>query len=84
MGWEDAHLHQFVIGGEYYGIPDQEEEPRRTKDERKYRLSQVVPGEGSQFRYNYDFGDYWQHALVIEETLPPQEGVRYPVCRCRS
>ena len=22
MGWEDAHLHQFVIGGEYYGIPD--------------------------------------------------------------
>ena len=39
-----------------------------------------MPGEGSQFRYNYDFGDYWQHALVIEETLPPQEGVRYPVC----
>ena len=43
MGWEDAHLHQFVIQGEYYGIPDQEEEPRRTKNERKYKLSDVVP-----------------------------------------
>ena len=80
LGWEDAHLHQFVIGGEYYGIPDPEEEPRRTKDGRKCRLSEVVPGEGSQFLYNYDFGDYWQHALVIEKTLPPQEGPRYPVC----
>ena len=80
MGWEDAHLHQFVIGGEYYGRPDQEEEPRRTKDGRKYRLSEVVPGEHSQFRYNYDFGDCWQHTLVIEKTLPPQESARYPVC----
>ena len=80
MGWEDAHLHQFVIQGEYYGIPDQEEEPRRTKDERKYKLSDVVPGERPQLAYNYDFGDYWQHVLVVEKTLPPEEGARYPVC----
>jgi len=80
MGWEDAHLHQFIIQGEYYGIPDPEEEPRKTKDERKYKLSDVVPAERSQFAYNYDFGDYWQHMLVIEKTFPRQEGVRYPVC----
>jgi len=80
MGWEDAHLHQFVIQGEYYGIPDPEEEPRRTKDERKYQLRDAVSTEGSQFAYNYDFGDYWQHVLVVEKTLPPQEGVRYPIC----
>lgn len=80
MGWEDAHLHQFVIQGEYYGKPDAKEEPRRTKDERKYRLRGLVPGEGSQFRYNYDFGDHWQRALVIEKIVPPQKGARYPVC----
>ena len=81
MGWEDAHLHQFVIRSQYYGIPDQDEvEPNKTRDEQKYKLSDVVPTEGSQFAYNYDFGDYWQHALVIEKTLPPQEGARYPVC----
>jgi hypothetical protein len=80
MGWEDAHLHQFVIEGEYYGVPNQEEEPRRTKDERKYRLNEVIPGEGWQFRYNYDFGDDWQHTLVVEKILPLQEGVRHPVC----
>lgn len=81
MDWEDAHLHQFVIRGQYYGIPDQDEgEPHKTRDERKYKLGDVVPAEGSQFAYTYDFGDYWQHMLVIEKTLPPQEGARYPVC----
>ncbi len=81
MGWEDAHLHQFIIRDERYGVPDKEDVgPRQTRDERKYILREVVPGERSQFGYNYDFGDYWQHVLVVEKTFPPEEGVRYPVC----
>ena len=81
MGWEDAHLHQFVIQGQRYGVPDEDYVgPRETKDARKYKLGDVVPAEGSQFRYDYDFGDNWQHVLVLEKTLPPAEGVRYPVC----
>jgi len=81
MGWEDTHLHEFVIQGEHYGVPDQDDgEPPKTRDERKYRLGDLVPGERSQFAYNYDFGDDWQHMLVIEKTFPLQEGVRYPVC----
>ncbi len=81
MGWTDTHLHQFVIRDERYGVPDEEDiGPRKTRDERKYKLSELVPTEGSRFAYNYDFGDYWQHVLVVEKTLPPQEGVRYPIC----
>ncbi len=75
MGWEDAHVHQFVIWDERYCVPDEEDVgPHKTKDERKNKLGDVVPGEGSRFRYNYDFGDYCQHVLVVEKTLPPQEG----------
>jgi len=81
MGWEDAHLHRFVIQGEYYGTPDPDEGgPRKTRDERKYKLSELVSGEGGQLVYNYDFGDDWHHVLVVEKTLPPSEGIRYPVC----
>ncbi len=81
MGWEDAHLHQFVIGDQYYGVPGEEDAgPRQTRDERKYTLGEVMLGERSQFRYNYDFGDNWEHVLAVEKILPPAEGVRYPVC----
>jgi hypothetical protein len=54
--------------------------PRTTKDERQYNLSEVTPGGDSQLRYDYDFGDNWVHVLVVEKTLPPQKGARYPVC----
>lgn len=81
MGWEDAHLHQFVIRGEQYGTPDQDEEGlRKTRDERKYKLSELVAGEGEELLYNYDFGDCWQHVLAVEKTLSPDEHARYPVC----
>ncbi len=81
MGWEDAHLHQFIVQGERYGVPDQEDVgPRKTRDERKYKLSDVIPGENSQCAYLYDFGDNWEHVLEIEKALPPEEGVRYPLC----
>ena len=56
MGWEDAHLHQFVIRDERYGVPDEEDVgSHKTKDERKYKLGEVVPDEGSPFAYDYDF-----------------------------
>jgi Plasmid pRiA4b ORF-3-like protein len=82
IGWEDAHLHRFVIQGERYGVPDEEEdvESRKTKDERKYGLGEVLATASGQFVYEYDFGDNWQHVLVVEKTLPTEEAARYPVC----
>jgi Plasmid pRiA4b ORF-3-like protein len=81
MGWEDAHLHRFVIEGEYYGTPEEDERgSRATRDERKYSLHAVVPPEGSHFVYDYDFGDNWQHVLALEKTLAPRAGVVYPMC----
>jgi hypothetical protein len=31
-------------------------------------------------RYEYDFGDSWEHELLVEKILPPEPGVRYPLC----
>ncbi len=81
MGWEDAHLHQFLIRGQDYGMTDQREgETRKAKDERNYTLGDLVAGVSAQFVYHYDFGDNWEHVLVVEETLPPEDRVSYPVC----
>lgn len=30
--------------------------------------------------YTYDFGDNWEHDIVLEKILPPEEGVLYPRC----
>lgn len=78
LGWTDSHLHQFIIDGQSYGMPD-DEYGMPTINEQRVRLSQVVEP-GASFRYEYDFGDSWQHAIVVEQALPALLRQRYPVC----
>ena len=30
--------------------------------------------------YTYDFGDSWEHAIIVEKVLPPEPGGAHPVC----
>lgn len=32
------------------------------------------------FQYVYDFGDYWQHDVLLEAVLQPAPGRKYPRC----
>jgi hypothetical protein len=82
MGWDDYHLHQFIVGGEYYGEPhpDYEVWGPEMRDETRVRLRQIAPREKSRFVYEYDFGDGWEHALLVEKILPSEPGVDYPRC----
>jgi hypothetical protein len=79
MGWEGAHLYQFVVGGREYGDPNMLEE-MEGEDARRVTLATLVRGEKDQFHYEYDFGDGWDHELRIEKVLPFEAGKRYPVC----
>jgi hypothetical protein len=77
MGWGDYHLHAFTAGGVDYGPPDPELDHQ---DERKTRLSDVISQPKDRMRYAYDFGDYWQHDVVVEKVLAAESGARYPTC----
>ena len=79
MGWQDAHLYEFEIAGIEYGEPHPDY-GGAMKNARTQTLGRAVGGEGSKFVYRYDFGDGWEHELVVGRILPAQRGVRYPVC----
>lgn len=82
MGWDDSHLHEFNGGGLSYGPPFEGvgwgEGP--DEDERKTRLNQLLDAPKKKLRYLYDFGDSWEHEIVLEKILPAEPGVRYPLC----
>jgi hypothetical protein len=81
MGWQDYHLHQFIVGDEYYGLPDPEYEGSvDMQDESLVSLGEIIPGQGFRFRYEYDFGDSWLHEILVEEIKPADPVRRYPVC----
>lgn len=82
MGWQGEHLHQYFVGRTVYAEPMPGDDPDffATKDERRTRLSQIAPGEGARFTYQYDFGDSWDHAILVEKILEPEPDARYPRC----
>jgi hypothetical protein len=79
MGWENYHMHEFLVGKQRYGVPDSTyDEPGEVIVEGKIHLSDVLPAPGAQILYIYDFGDYWQHLVTLEEVVPAEPGAEYP------
>jgi hypothetical protein len=78
MGWQDYHLHSFEIDGAQYGDPDPDGE-LALRDELDARLD-AVAAKGCRFTYTYDFGDWWEHHIEVEDVLPADPDERYPVC----
>jgi hypothetical protein len=79
MDWEDAHLSQFVVSGIMYGDPGLLGE-LDAADARTVPLATLGLREKGKCLYEYDFGDRWEHELLVEKILPRDEGKRYPVC----
>ena len=79
MGWEDAHLHEFTIRGRRYGEPNPEDE-ENVIDERTVRLRDLPLSSGDSIAYGYDFGDNWQHRLLLEKMLAPDPETIYHIC----
>lgn len=79
MGWSDSHLHQFLVKGVLYGVPEPDW-GLDVKDEAKVRLDQVLRKPKDKLIYEYDFGDGWEHDVVVEQVLPIEPGrERYPL-----
>src|SRR3954462_9598158 len=77
MGWDGGHLHAFDIAGRQYGDPDSLDE---VADEERLTLNKVLNTGVSRFTYTYDFGDNWEHTVLIERPQRPLAAGRYPAC----
>ena len=79
MGWYNCHLHQFSVEGMDYGEPHPDY-GFDMQDEKKVKLSSVIKSEKEKFFYIYDFGDSWEHSILVEKILPLDPKVSYPLC----
>ena len=73
--WTDSHLHRFVIFRKDYGIA-QLAGIGFVDNPHQVRLCDLRLRSTSRFRYEYDFGDLWQHQIRLERTLPLEDARR--------
>jgi hypothetical protein len=82
MGWQNSHLHQFVINGERYSEPrfEMNEYGDDIGDENTITLKEAFPRRRSNLDYEYDFGDDWGHTITLVDAVDPIEGEAVVAC----
>lgn len=71
FNWDGSHLYLFDI---YKEILD-DEQPRSLSQ----KLSKLGLNLKKKFRYIYDFGDDWEHDIVLEKIILDKANI-YPFC----
>lgn len=81
VGWLGGHLHAFDVDGILYERTDPDEGlSRGARDESVHQLGNVLAEVGTKMRWDYDFGDGWQHDIVVEAIEPADPDAIYPCC----
>jgi len=82
MGWQDGHWHEFLAGGRRFGPLDPEDQfmADDVGDECKVRVGDLFGRTGAKALYTYDFGDTWEHSIVLEKRLQAAPNMIYPIC----
>lgn len=87
MGWTDSHLHSFRVGNREYQQPDPDDpgwqdttSDTLIHDEGRHTLADLVTADGDSFEYTYDFGDDWEHDVLVVKIDSALE--RLPRARC--
>jgi hypothetical protein len=68
MGWDNFHLHKFIMGIDDDSISDND------------KMQNIFSLENNRAYYEYDFGDRWEHEVLLEKILSAVQSVQYPIC----
>jgi Plasmid pRiA4b ORF-3-like protein len=85
MGWLDTHLHEFIVTNPltgrkiHIGYPDEESE-RQVLSGTDVPVTLFLNLLCRKVTYTYDFGDGWEHAILLEQISPSTSDLALPAC----
>jgi hypothetical protein len=83
MGWYNSHLHQFEKDDTFY-LPRMKDdwtwEEMNNVDYKGRKVSGLLRKVNDEIIYEYDFGDSWQHTILLEKITDNTRGRKIPLC----
>ncbi len=85
FGWENSHLHQFIKDRKFYTVRFPNDDFWDDLDNVDYKkdktcIFDLLNALKESIIYEYDFGDSWEHEIVLEKILPVDPQQTYPIC----
>lgn len=78
MGWTNSHLHLFSDG--IYVYSPKEFEVEDALNSRRVKLDKILHRGNTRIQYEYDFGDGWDHDIILEKIRPADDLIKVPIC----
>jgi hypothetical protein len=83
MGWENSHLHQFIKDETFYTRRMADDilwHEMNNVDYQNIKVTDLLKKEKEIIIYEYDFGDSWEHIVLLEKILPFNQKTKLPYC----
>jgi hypothetical protein len=83
MGWTNSHLHHFIKNRTFYAKRYHDDDFWDELDNVDYKdlkISDLLKKEKEKIIYEYDFGDSWEHEILLEEITSNDNKIKYPIC----
>ena len=87
MGWTNSHMHTFMIGDKKnddkmmrIGIENEKLEFTAGIADWLIKLTDYFDELHNVAYYEYDMGDSWTHAVIMEKELDANLKIKYPIC----
>jgi len=84
--WQDYHLYRFEFNDLVVCIPDPDYTPEelyggkvKEINAKRVKIDKLL-GKRHKCVYVYDFGDNWEHEVVLEKVLPLKTAFLHPIC----
>jgi Plasmid pRiA4b ORF-3-like protein len=79
MGWTNSHMHGFRVPRPAQPGMRPRLLPVESADEKAIRLGDLLRRPKDWCFYDYDFGDSWEHQLLLEKVVARSPSARYPM-----
>ncbi len=80
--WGNSHLFEFSTKSRRYTDLDFDDDfvDDLVEDASRFTIGEDLKEVGDKITYIYDFGDYWEHEIKLEDVLEREADESYPKC----
>ncbi len=78
--WENTHLYSFFDKDREISVFEDDFSEKQPENAKEITLKEILKNQKDRLMYLYDFGDNWEHTIVLEKISDVDTAKRYPVC----